>query len=1018
MNRNNTLNHSPARLHFKMYKSGKFWLVSGISVFTLGLGSSVAAADNVETLKEPDTTTTYQQKDGLPQSTSIALTSAATLQQPASTSNAVPVSNTTSVSAIAITSQSRVNPQLTSTSQQPLSEQNSLISESTDSTQNVISTQTSSSFLDESNTPATFLATTSTAADQSEAVKTQDSVSLAKVEVPAVDSTSTDTDLHQATSLAHSTNAVQSASTETVNQDLQVATSIAHSTALSQSASQALADQDLRQATSLANSTAASQSIAHALLMQDLSQASSLAESTSISQAINETGSGLSTATAQDKLEKTVGYLTKGAPIFADVQGSDIIDIVNDHNVPATVEQKNIINNRIPVSVDNLNGYIDQSSVSSQPLNFYDDYGYSHFTRQNMDSVIANHPQSQQVPFLNSDQVKNIASIGNMDTWDSWPLTNPDGTVADYHGYRVMFALCGEPDSFVDTDIYLFYQKNGTQNQGADSWKLAGKVFENYTEGTTADQSFIHQSSQNWSGSAALIDPQSDDMRLLYTTVRMDAVPGVTDTYPNQALATANLKVLTTENGLVIDHAATSDRKVIFSGDSKIYETYDQFLKDGVGIDKGNNEFAMRDPHFVEHDGKYYLVFESNTGTDSGAQGLNNLYNMAYYGGTYEQNKLVQEDIAKSNYWSHMVQDNNNVLGLVELDNDFNVKNINKPLLGANAVTDEIERANLFEHKGKWYLFGVTRDGRFASSDADPGNVHLLGFVADSFDGPYKPLNGNGSVLEQNLGQPDLNYTYSYLILNNGDDNNDTFVVLNYVHERFNLNKNDVRATFAPNFLIKIDGDTTSVVDTYALPQGALIDDGSGYVPIQPGIHQKPGTNNAGLSCVTPIPGIPTPLPIPPSESTSTSTSDSGSESKSTSESSSTSESTSNSGSKSDSQSTSTSNSTSDSGSGSQSTSTSTSGSTSTSDSHSQSTSTSTSSSTSTSDSNSQSSSTSTSNSTSTSGSNSQSTLTSTTPGLPPTSKNGVNLDAALGFVAVNALLFVSLNRYRRRRSL
>nr|WGD69911.1 glycoside hydrolase family 68 protein [Bacillus subtilis] len=52
------------------------------------------------------------------------------------------------------------------------------------------------------------------------------------------------------------------------------------------------------------------------------------------------------------------------------------------------------------------------------------------------------------------------------------PLQNADGTVANYHGYHIVFALAGDPKNADDTSIYMFYQKVGETS--IDSWKNAG----------------------------------------------------------------------------------------------------------------------------------------------------------------------------------------------------------------------------------------------------------------------------------------------------------------------------------------------------------------------------------------------------------------------------------------------------------------------------------------------------------------------------------------------------------------
>ncbi len=83
-------------------------------------------------------------------------------------------------------------------------------------------------------------------------------------------------------------------------------------------------------------------------------------------------------------------------------------------------------------------------------------YGISHITRHDMLQI----PEQQknekyQVPEFDSSTIKNISSAKGLDVWDSWPLQNADGTVANYHGYHIVFALAGDPKNADDTSIYM-----------------------------------------------------------------------------------------------------------------------------------------------------------------------------------------------------------------------------------------------------------------------------------------------------------------------------------------------------------------------------------------------------------------------------------------------------------------------------------------------------------------------------------------------------------------------------------
>ena len=118
-------------------------------------------------------------------------------------------------------------------------------------------------------------------------------------------------------------------------------------------------------------------------------------------------------------------------------------------------------------------------------MDYKENYGFSHITRSDMLKIPEQQKSAQfKVPQFDASTIKNLASAkgydeqGNLidlDVWDSWPLQNADGTVANYHGYNIVFALAGDPKRGWDTFIYMFYQKVG--DTSIDSWKNAGRVF-------------------------------------------------------------------------------------------------------------------------------------------------------------------------------------------------------------------------------------------------------------------------------------------------------------------------------------------------------------------------------------------------------------------------------------------------------------------------------------------------------------------------------------------------------------
>ncbi|QDH36281.1 glycoside hydrolase family 68 protein [Porphyrobacter sp. YT40] len=81
------------------------------------------------------------------------------------------------------------------------------------------------------------------------------------------------------------------------------------------------------------------------------------------------------------------------------------------------------------------------------------------------------------------------------------------------------------------------------------------------------------------------------------------------------------------------------------------------------------------------------------------------------------------------------------------------------PLLHAEGVNNELERAHLVFHAGRYYAFWSTQTSTFAEGLRHaPGG--LYGMVADSMAGPWRPLNGTGLVLANPVDRPQQTYSW------------------------------------------------------------------------------------------------------------------------------------------------------------------------------------------------------------------------------------------------------------------
>ncbi|TGA97766.1 glycoside hydrolase family 68 protein [Sporolactobacillus shoreae] len=460
-----------------------------------------------------------------------------------------------------------------------------------------------------------------------------------------------------------------------------------------------------------------------------------------------------------------------------------------------------------------LGGSAQTFAKSNDSASINEDYGISHITRHDM-LQIPNQQQSDKfkVPEFNPQTIKNIPSAkgvdaaGNpidLDVWDSWPLQNADGTAANYHGYHIVFALAGNPKVGSDTFIYLFYQKVG--DTSLDSWKNAGRVFKK-DDHLNANDPILKNQSEEWSGSATLTS--DGNVRLFYTD--RDSWSPDSGHYGKQTLTTAQINVSQPDaDTLKVD--GVQDYKSIFDGDGKYYQTVQQ----GTQTDSDNH--TLRDPHYVEDNGHKYLVFEANTGTDDGYQGDDQLNNRAYYGGGqsfFNQERAALLQSPKKNLATLA----NGALGIIELNDDYTLKKVMKPLITSNTITDEIERANIFKMNGKWYLFTDSRGAKMTINGIGDKDVYMLGFVSDSLTGTYKPLNKSGLVLQMGLDPNDLTWTYSHFAV--PQTKGDNVVITSYMTNRGLFD--DHHSTFAPSFLLNIKGSKTSIVKDSILEQGQL----------------------------------------------------------------------------------------------------------------------------------------------------------------------------------------------------
>ncbi len=424
------------------------------------------------------------------------------------------------------------------------------------------------------------------------------------------------------------------------------------------------------------------------------------------------------------------------------------------------------------------------------------------------------------IPYFNASQIKNMPAAytrdaetgeyADLDIWDSWPVQDPvTGYVSNWNGYQLVVAMMGRPHH-EDNHIYLLYNKYGDND--FSHWRNAGSIF-GYNESPLT---------QEWSGSAIVNSDNS--IQLFYT------INDTNNAINHQKLASATMYLTADNDGVHINNV--ENNHVVFAGDGYHYQTYDQW--------KAANSFAdnytLRDGHVVQMpNGDRYLVFEGNTGTEN-YQGEDQLYNWSNYGGNDRFNieslfHLLSNDV---DYKKAIFA--NGALGIIKLTNDEKnpqVEEVYTPLVTSNMVSDELERPNVVKLGDKYYLFSATRLSRETNIDTlnkankvVGDNVAMIGYVADSLTGPYKPLNGSGVVVTASVPANWRTATYSYYAVPvEGKENQ--LLITSYMTNRGEVAGKGMNSTWAPSFIVQINPDDTTMVLAKVTNQGDWIWDES-----------------------------------------------------------------------------------------------------------------------------------------------------------------------------------------------
>ncbi len=371
--------------------------------------------------------------------------------------------------------------------------------------------------------------------------------------------------------------------------------------------------------------------------------------------------------------------------------------------------------------------------------------------------------------------------------WDTWPLRNRDGSLAEIEGHRVLCALTSTDELLPGkrhdvAAIHYFHSTDGA------TWEHGGPLFDGDALG-----------SRQWAGSTMYDD---GDVYAFYTASGRRGEEELTYT---QRIAGATGGTVTVDGGgLSID--GDWDHRTLLEPDGELYEREDQ---------SRGMTYTFRDPWFFEDPdgGGTYLLFEANTPVP-------------------ESEDPCDGDPAAAEF--------NGSVGIARsATGDPTAWELEPPLLDAVCVNQELERPHLVVRDGTYYLFVSSHQHTFAPGIE--GYDALYGFVADGLRGEYRPLNGDGVVATNPANAPFQSYSWTAY-----DHGEEVLVVsffnyFDYAGETLDgiadLPEPEQRrrfgGTLAPTLRIGLDGDRSRLLGT--LEHGVVPLPGEGLDPVDRG---------------------------------------------------------------------------------------------------------------------------------------------------------------------------------------
>lgn len=290
-----------------------------------------------------------------------------------------------------------------------------------------------------------------------------------------------------------------------------------------------------------------------------------------------------------------------------------------------------------------------------------------------------------------------FAILPGIDLWDTWPLQLATGETAKFGEGTLWFALSAP------------FSEDPGHRHGVARIRLLLKTGTGWVDCGPAMPDGFSPGSREWAGSAVFA-PASREITLYFTAAGRRG----------ETIASFEQRLFETTGTLSFEGgtAAISDwstPRESFVSDDEIYVRVDQ--TEGV---PGEIK-AFRDPAYFRDpaDGAGYLLFTASLkGSKSAFNGAVGIARRAASG------------------WGLM-----------------------PPLVHADGLNNELERAHVVVHAGLYYMFWSTQRRVFDPSGPSGPNG-LYGMVAPTLFGPYTPLNGTGLIASNPPDEPLQAYSW------------------------------------------------------------------------------------------------------------------------------------------------------------------------------------------------------------------------------------------------------------------